>query len=122
MQNEIEFAQWNNFFESINRRNRWRPTRLEVFEQLGTQETEEGLPLVGLRLDTENEVGPRVYIMLGEHDISDPRHLTYTISNATRVLLKQDVDGRDEAVEIDNAGGQRNLLHFVPSPRVSAIY
>jgi hypothetical protein len=121
MLDEIEFTKWNSFFESINQRNRWRPTRLQVFGLMGNQEAEEGLPLVGLSLDTKAEGGPRVFIKLGEHDITDTRHLTHAISNVTHVMLKKGSDGRDEAVEIENVCGERNLLHFQPSPTFSTI-
>ncbi len=121
MLDEIEFTKWNSFFESINQRNRWRPTRLQVFGLMGKQEPEEGLPLVGLSLEAKAEGGPRVFIKLGEHDITDPRHLTHAISNVTHVTLKQGIDGRDEAVEIENVCGERNLLHFQPAPTFSTI-
>jgi hypothetical protein len=121
MQGEIAFSELASSLDLISKRNRWRPTRLEIFGELGAQEAEKGLPLVGITLNENPEEGRSVVVLLGDHDAMDPRHLTHTINHVRRVMLKQADDGRDEALEIEDEQGEKNLLHFEPTPRVSAI-
>lgn len=122
MSENIEYHQWAIYFSQFNKRNRWRPTRLEVFGEQGAREAECGLPLVGISLEEDREGARRIHIMLGEHDAMDPRHLTYTITRVKRLTPKCGTDGRDEALEIEDEQGEKNLLCFEPLPLVSLIY
>jgi hypothetical protein len=121
MQGEIEFSELASSLDLITRRNRLRPTRLEIFGELGAQEAKKGLPLVGLTLNENPEMGRNVIVLLGDNDARDPRHLTHTINHVKRVTLKQADDGRGEALEIEDKQREKNLLHFDSTPRVSAI-
>jgi hypothetical protein len=117
----IEYSQWISYFNGFNKRNRWRPTRLEVVSDRSAEEVERGLPLVGISLEEDSVGTPRIHIMLGEHDAADPRHLTCTITRVKRLTPRCDTDGRDQALEIEDEQGERNLLLFEPRPLVSEI-
>lgn len=43
----IEQNQWKNFLDEFTKRNQLRPTKLEVVGEIGAQEEEEYLPLIG---------------------------------------------------------------------------
>jgi hypothetical protein len=121
MQGELEFSELASSLDLTTKGNRWRPTRLKIFGELGAQEAKKGLPLVGITLNENPEMGRSVVALLGDHDAIDPRHLTHTINHVKRVMLKQADDGRGEALEIEDKQREKNLLHFDSTPRVSAI-
>jgi hypothetical protein len=117
----IEYNQWAAYFRGFNLRNRWRPTRLEVLSEAGARETERGMPLVGISLESDFEGSPRIHIMLGNHDAIDPRHQTFTITGVRRVTPRGGINGLDEALLIEDEQGEKNLLCFEPLPSVCQI-
>jgi hypothetical protein len=114
MKNYIDRSVWINYFNEFTRRNQMRPTRLEVFGELGAQEAERGLPFAGIALDTESSTLPSVEIMLGGYGAMEPRHLTHVIDNVQEITPKRGLDGRDEALQIISAQGEISLLRFEP--------
>jgi hypothetical protein len=112
----IEHNQWAAYFKEFNLRNRWRLTRLLVLNEAGAhdQEEERGMPLVGLSLEADREGALRLHIMLGDESVTDPRRQTYTITGVKRVIPKRSLGGRDEALEIEDEQGEKNLLWFEP--------
>jgi hypothetical protein len=121
MRRNIERHEWIAYFDEFNRRNRWRPTRLEAIVEAGAQEIERGLPFVGIRLD-ESVDSPNVDLLLGDHDATDPRHLTYVIRHVRRVASTRGADERDELLEVEDGRGEKRVLSFEPLPSVSVIY
>ena len=117
----IEYNQWNAYFRGFNLRNRWRPTRLEVLSEAGAREAERGMPLVGISLEADREGSLRIHIMLGDHDAIDPRHQTFTITGVRRVTPRGGINDLDEALEIEDEQGDKNLLRFEPLPSVCQI-
>ncbi len=120
MKKKIDRSVWINYFNEFTRRNQWRPTRLEIFGELGAQELEHGLLFEGIAIETDNGAFPSVDIMLGGHDAIEPRHFTRVIANVQEITLKRGLDGRDEALEIVSGEGYRNLLRFEPEARMGA--
>jgi hypothetical protein len=118
----IEHNQWAAYFKEFNLRNRWRPTRLIVLNDTVAQKDEEGgLPLVGLSFEADHEGALRLHIMLGDESVTDSRCQTFTIAGVKRVIPKCSVGGRDEALEIEDAEGEKNLLWFEPPPMVCEV-
>ena len=120
MKEDIDRSVWINYFNEFTRRNQLRPTKLEVFGELGAQEQEHGLLFEGIAMETDRNAYPSVDIMLGRHDAIEPRHFTRVIANVQEITPKRSVDGRDEALEIVSGEGYRNLLRFEPEARVAA--
>src|SRR5882672_3693440 len=116
---EIKRGQWAAFFGEFSKRNQSRATRLETFGDLGAQEEEQNLPLNGISVEEHGTDAPRIEIMLGGDSPSDERHLTHTIERAAHVIVKTSVDGRDEALEIEDADGTQTLLQFESLPRLN---
>ncbi len=114
MKENIDRSVWINYFNEFTRRNHLRPTRLEIFGELGAQEEERGLPFAGIALDTDGRALPSVEIMFGGHDAMEPRHLTHVIANVQEITPKRGLDGRDVALEIISAQGEISLLRFEP--------
>ena len=120
MKENIDRSVWINYFNEFTRRNQMRPTRLEVFGEMGAQEEERGLPFEGIALDTHGGALPSVEIMFGGHNAMEPRQLTRVIAKVQKITPKRGLDGRDEALEIVSAEGSRNLLRFEPEATMRA--
>ncbi|HAF16339.1 MAG TPA: hypothetical protein DHU55_06445 [Blastocatellia bacterium] len=112
MKDNIEREGWARYLTTFSKRNKSRPTWLQVFGEAGAQSEEQGLPLVGISLEEKGIDAPRVQIMLGGHDAIDPRHLTHMISNVQRVTPQVGTDGRDDAIEFVDKQGEASLLIF----------
>lgn len=82
----IERNQWKTFLDEFSKRNQLRATRLEVVGDIGAQEEEEFLPLLGVSFDTKGDAAGSVEIILGGETVADPRHMTHSVSNVERIL------------------------------------
>jgi Family of unknown function (DUF5335) len=60
----IERAAWSGYFKGYNERNEARPTRLEIFGDLGAQPAGDGLPFGGITLEESRHDAPQLQIML----------------------------------------------------------
>jgi Family of unknown function (DUF5335) len=112
MSAEIERAAWSGYFKGYNERNEARPTRLQIFGDLGAQEAEHNLPFSGITLEDGGHDAPKLQIMLGNGTPADMSHLTHTVTRVTRITPKQAADGGDEALEIEDDAGVHTLLSF----------
>ncbi len=108
----IERAAWSGYFKGYNERNETRPTRLEIFGELGAQPLENDLPFSGITLEESRYDAPQLQIMLGHDTSADMGHLTHTVTDVTRITPKEAADGSDDALEIEDATGSRTLLSF----------
>jgi hypothetical protein len=120
MQNEIHPAQWSVFCKEFSRQNEARPTRVEIFGELGAQTQEEYLPLAGLSVEDSGRDAPRLEIILGGGALTDPRHVTHAIPRVKRLLTKQGADGRVEASEIEDESGTKTVLQMLTLAELSA--
>ena len=112
MQDKIERPEWVAYYKEFSERNAARPTRLEVFGELGAQEEENGLPLAGVGVEMDGADSPRVEIMLGGLSAADASHLTHTVTRVRRIMRKLGADGREEALELEDSDGTQTLLRF----------
>ncbi|MCI0391046.1 MAG: DUF5335 domain-containing protein [Acidobacteria bacterium] len=111
MRDEIKREDWTEYFKEFSKRNQGRPTKMEVLGELGAQSEEQHLPLAGVSVEDSGKDAPRIEIMLGGA-ATDPRHLTHTITRVNRVMKKLGADGRDEAIEFEDASGTKTILRF----------
>jgi hypothetical protein len=121
MKENLDRSVWINYFNEFTRRNQSRATQLEVFGENGAQEEEHGLPFAGIALEQINGT-PSIEIMFGGRDVTEPRHLTHVIANVQRITPKRGLDGCDEALEIIDSEGEKNLLRFEPAPLPDQLY
>ena len=119
MKDYIDRSVWINYFNEFTRRNQSRPTRLEIFGELGAQEEERGLPFAGISLERGNG-SPSIAIMFGEPNSNTPLHLTHVVENVKEITPKRGLDGRDEALQIISAQGETSLLRFEPQSFIAA--
>src|SRR5262245_30619476 len=116
MTDNIERHIWGTYLEDFNKRNKSRPTWLQVFGKVGAQSEEQGLPFAGISLEEKGTDAPRVQIMLG----GDASHLTHMIANVQRVSPQIGTDGRDDAIEFVDKQGEASLLIFRHRARMAA--
>ena len=119
MKENIDRSVWVNYFNEFTRRNQSRPTRLEMFGELGAQEQEHGLPFEGITMTNAGSL-PSIEIMLTGRDADRTEHLTHVIPEVQEITPKVGLDGRDEALEIVSGEGYRNLLCFEREARMAA--
>ena len=120
MKDNIEREAWARCLTEFSKRNKSRPTWLQVFGEAGAQSEEQGLPLVGISLEEKGVDAPRVQIMLGGHDAIESRHLTHMITGVELLVTQVGADGRDEAIEFVDKQGEASLLIFQASGRAAA--
>lgn len=103
------------FLELFLAENRYRPTRIGVFEgKPGDMEDywlEDGMPLGGLDIDPDGIAGPDIEIMLGNNTPDGP-HMTHRISGTRFVKITLSVSGDADGLEITNSKGETTVLHF----------
>src|SRR5687768_1998226 len=88
---------WKNFLTFYGEQNSGRATRLGVFEGENDYWLENGLPLIGLDIDTHGEM-PTVEIML--------ENFTHTIKNAQKLKINFSRNGSDDGLDITDAEGR----------------
>jgi len=116
----IEREAWTLYLNEFNKRNKSRPTWLQVFGEAGAQSEEQGLPLLGISLEEKGADAPRLQIMLGGHDAIESRHLTHMVSGVESLMSQVGTDGRDEAIEFVDKHGEASLLIFKHRARATA--
>jgi hypothetical protein len=76
---------WKEFLNEFSKRNQLRPTRLEVVGEIGAQEVEEFLPLVGVSFEPKGSAAGSVEIILGGEVATDQRHVERLVPNVARI-------------------------------------
>jgi flavodoxin len=128
MLEEIQRKDWLPYFNEFNERNRLRPTRLEVigngdssaanFKSIVETDywMEDGLPLLGVSLEPNEDGAPRVEVMLGGEHIKPSAHMMHTVEGAQRIVRTLGKDGRECELEIEDKDGAVSSLHFFSWP------
>ena len=115
MRKNIELLSWESDFAAFGKRNKLRPTRLEVLGPARDVESdfwlEDGLLLAGIDLDTNGKSGTCIQIMLQTPSASNTNHMTHTVAGVKRLELET-TDGRDKSLEIEDGEGSVTIMHF----------
>jgi len=108
----IERDHWKSFLDEFSKRNQLRATRLEVLGELGAQEEEEYLPLVGVSFETRGSAAGSVEVILGGESTTDERHLEHTISKVERIAPLIGVTALEDGLGFEDQEGGKTLLLF----------
>ena len=115
MRKNIEPLSWQANLADFSKRNKMRPTRLEVLGPAREVESdfwlEDGLLFAGIDLEMDGDRGPSVEIMLQAPAGATHGHMTHTVADVKRVELDT-ADGRDEALEIEDKEGEVTIMRF----------
>ena len=116
----IERDEWKTFLDEFSKRNQLRATRLEVVGEIGAQEEERYLPLLGVSFETKGDAAGNVEISLGGETAADPRHLIHTVSNVERIAPLLGTTGLEEGLGIEDKHAAKTLLIFEALPELPA--
>jgi hypothetical protein len=108
----IEREQWKTFLDEFSERNQLKATRVEVIGEIGAQEEEVYLPLVGVSFEPKGAEAGSVEIILGGEAANDPRHLTHLIPNVQRIAPLLGTTSLEDGLGIENDEGTKTLLRF----------
>ena len=114
----IEQTQWRSFLDEFTKRNQFRATRLEVFGEIGAQEEEEYLPLVGVSFEPKGTSAGSVAIILGGETTEDPRHVEHLIPKVQRIAPLIGKTGFEEGLGFEDRDGGKTLLLLEVLPEI----
>ena len=107
----IKIDEWNDFFKEFNKKNKSRPSKLEIFDEHGTQTEVKGLPLLGIDVEVKGSDLPIINFILGDLNETG-RHLSHNIPQVNKVNVKVGDDGVDQVLEIESNNNVKTLLTF----------
>ena len=108
----IDQKQWKSFLDDFTKRNQFRATRLEVVGDIGAQEEEEHLPLVGVSFEPKGSAAGSVEVMLGGETAKEERHVEHLIEKVQRIAPIIGPDGLEDGLGFEDRDGNRTLLIF----------
>lgn len=94
---------WTHFLKFYSEQNKGRATRIGVFENENDYWLENGLPLVGIDVDTHGEM-PTIEIMLG--------NFTHTIRKVKDIKLLLSFNGDEDGLDVTDAESKTTILRF----------
>jgi hypothetical protein len=74
-----------------------------------TEAMAEGLPLVGVSVDFQDNEEGTIQVMVG---VESNDHFTHTVIEPTFIWRYQSASGADEAIEIESAAGPTTLVRL----------
>ena len=114
----IEQDQWKSFLDEFSKRNQLRATRLEVVSELGDQQEEEYLPLVGVSFESKGSAAGSVEIILGGETAADERHVEHIVNNVQRIAPLIGLTGLEDGLGLEDKEGGKTLLLFERLPEL----
>jgi hypothetical protein len=114
----IEQDQWKSFLDEFSKRNQLRATRLEVVSELGDQQEEEYLPLVGVSFESKGSAAGSVEIILGGETAADERHVEHLVNNVQRIAPLIGLTGLEDGLGLEDKEGGKTLLLFERLPEL----
>lgn len=110
---QIEREQWDEFLADFGKRNENKPTRLEVVgEDVGVQELERYLPLIGINLEPKGSEPGSIEIILGAGTPEDPRHMEHMVFDAKLIVPISGTRGFEDGLAFESKDGTKTLLTF----------
>jgi hypothetical protein len=95
-----------------------RATRLEVVSELGDQQEEEYLPLVGVSFESKGSTAGSVEIILGGETAADERHVEHIVKNVQRIAPLIGPTGLEDGLGLEDQEGGKTLLLFERLPEL----
>jgi hypothetical protein len=114
----IERDHWKSFLDEFSKRNQLRATRLEVVGEIGDQEEEQHLPLVGVSFEPKGAAAGSVEIILGGETTKDPRHVDHTVPNVEQIAPLVGINSIEDGLGIVDKEGTKTLLLFEALPEL----
>jgi len=114
----IEQKQWKSFLDEFSKRNQFRATRLEIVGQIGAQEEERYLPLVGVSFEPKGSDAGSVVVVLGGETVKDQRHIEHLITRVQQIAPLIGLTGLEDGLGFETQEGEKTLLLFEKLPEI----
>ena len=114
----IEQKQWKSFLDEFSKRNQFRATRLEIVGQIGAQEEEKYLPLVGVSFEPKGSDAGSVVVVLGGETVKDQRHIEHLITRVQQIAPLIGLTGLEDGLGFETQEGEKTLLLFENLPEI----
>lgn len=118
----LEPQTWSANISAFDKRNKLRPTRLEVLGSTREFDSdfwiEDGLLLAGVDFEINQENGPQVEIML--QSPSTNAHMSHSVRDVKRLSLVTNC-GIDGCLEIEDGEGNLTIMRFEPDENGGSV-
>jgi hypothetical protein len=91
---------------------------LEVVGEIGAQEEEEYLPLVGVSFEPKGSAAGSVGIVLGGESTKDERHIEHFIPKPVRIAPLIGPEGFEGGLGFEDQDGGKTILTFAKLPEI----
>jgi hypothetical protein len=118
MTEQLEKAQWTDFFTDLAKTYHGFEARLEIIGRaFGDQEVAAWLPFTGISYDPHHD---QVFIMLGGISSRFPAHLTHMVEQPRVVSVHRTPEGTVSAVLVASGDKTERLLTLRRQPQLEA--
>ncbi len=114
----IEQKQWKTFLDDFTKRNQFRATRLEIVGEIGDQEEEKYLPLVGVSFEPKGSDAGSVVVILGGETAKEQRHVEHLITKVQRIAPLIGQTALEDGLGFEDQDGGKTLLIFEKLPEI----
>jgi len=114
----IEQKQWKTFLDDFTKRNQFRATRLEIVGEIGDQEEEKYLPLVGVSFEPKGSDAGSVVVILGGETAKEQRHIEHLITKVQRIAPLIGQTALEDGLGFEDQDGGKTLLIFEKLPEI----
>src|SRR4030095_8530665 len=108
----IEQDSGKSLLDDCTNRNQFRATKLEIVGEVGAQQEEQYLPLLGVTFEPKGSAAGSVEIILGGEAAKDERHVERLISRVSRIAPIIGIHGVEDGLGFEDQEGGKTLLVF----------
>lgn len=107
---EIAKDEWRQFFDNTSRHYVGREVKIELLgPDLGVHVVARKLPLMGITVEKSAGGSAEIEIIAGD---LEKGNVTHVISSPQHVWIEQEINGGDNAIEIESAGGNAVIIEL----------
>ena len=114
----IEQRQWKSFLNDFSKRNQNRATKMEVVGDIGAQEEENYLPLMGVSFEPKGTEAGSVEVVLGGSRGKNERRVERLIVKVERIAPLVGISGLEDGLGFEDQDGVKTLLTFEKLPEI----
>jgi len=110
---QIPQDQWTDYLAAFSAHNQTRTVIIDMESaELGALRLVDHKPLLSVEPDLKDEHEPTITVIVGDPAGGEPAALTHQVLNPRVIWVKEDDEGRAEALDIEMEDG-RTIIQFV---------
>lgn len=110
---QIPREEWKEYLAAFSAHNQTRRVTVDLeSKELGEQRLVDGKPLLALEPDIRDEYESTITLVAGDPGGAQPGALTHHVEQPNAIWVKQDEQGRVEALDIESPDG-RTIVQFL---------